>query len=299
MPRQDMRAWYRRGEFDLANKYWADASGNGYHATLYGSGHSRNEQSGNGATAKVVALRGTTSSKVSFGRVIASPFTICSVTRYAGSSKHRILDGKQSNWLHGHHHLKRGVAYYEGWKTSTTRGTLTDWLVMCAAGGSSMSIIDGNYYTVGTQNQGNQDLYINDGRYNGEYSDFAIAELVTWSRALSRTEMFEASTYLHAGLTKKQPTTSRRRRALGQASDDDESLESEAEEPEEDAPSPSDDGAPIMDAGGKEGSFPNVGDGENLDEDDAMKDGSMPPMADPVEGVTMEQLEQVADATSN
>ena len=50
------------------------------------------------------------------------------------SPKGRVLSSRGSpNWLHGHHWGERGVAYYEGWKTSELgQGADVDhWLVMC------------------------------------------------------------------------------------------------------------------------------------------------------------------------
>jgi hypothetical protein len=48
------------------------------------------------------------------------------------------------DWLHGHHDDKRGVAYYDilndspGWVTpEATRGTETDWLIMCGTNGGA------------------------------------------------------------------------------------------------------------------------------------------------------------------
>ena len=55
---------------------------------------------------------------ISFGAVIQNEFTVCSVTRYTGGTKGRILNGGVSNWLHGHWWGRAGVAYYNGWKTA-------------------------------------------------------------------------------------------------------------------------------------------------------------------------------------
>ena len=102
---------------------------------------------GHGATKEVLALAGTTSSVIDFGPVIQDEFTLCSVTRYAGDVKHRILNGGGANWLHGHHAGKAGVAFYEGWKTSAIEGSVspnTDWLVMCGTNaGSQLTLANG------------------------------------------------------------------------------------------------------------------------------------------------------------
>ena len=135
-------AWYRMGEFDLTARLWPDASGSGNAATLSGDGFSRVRESGNGSPWFVTALQGGTSSVIRFGpgRIIESEFTICSVTRYTGGLKRRILDGGEENWLHGHHTGHVGVAHYSGWKTSPqglNDSPDTDWVVMCGTNAGS------------------------------------------------------------------------------------------------------------------------------------------------------------------
>ena len=113
----DLNAWYCPGAFDLNSDTWLDCSGNGNMATL--SGLSESRRAGYGAANEVLALSGTTSSVIHFGPVIQSVFTMCSVTRYTGGAKGRILQGSNTNWLHGHDHGKAGVAFYE---TTTASG---------------------------------------------------------------------------------------------------------------------------------------------------------------------------------
>ena len=98
----DLNAWYCPGAFNIASSTWQDCSGNGKTATLSGSGLAELRSEGHGATSEVLALSGTTSSVISFGAVIQSEFTVCSVTRYTGGAKGRILNGVGANWLHGH-----------------------------------------------------------------------------------------------------------------------------------------------------------------------------------------------------
>jgi hypothetical protein len=89
---------------------------------------------------------------------LPNDFTICSITRYTGSSNSRILAGVNEigycgGWLHGHYLGRRRVAHYDSWKTSeSSRGTLTDWLVICGQNSASSStaipnniIADGMY----------------------------------------------------------------------------------------------------------------------------------------------------------
>ena len=65
------------------------------------------------AVAEVLALAGTTESAVSFGDIVKPEFTVCSITRWRGAHKRRILQAEDANdWLHGHHEVGAGVAIY-------------------------------------------------------------------------------------------------------------------------------------------------------------------------------------------
>ena len=112
---------------------------------------SSGSSSGAGATASVSWIGGGTTSQLSWNAVPTSTeFTICAITRYTGSSKGRILatDGTD-NWLFGHNNAFRGVAHFNQWlTTSASKGTLTNWLVMCGQNGASVAtpnniIVDG------------------------------------------------------------------------------------------------------------------------------------------------------------
>ena len=135
---------------------------------------------------------------VAFGPVIKSEFTVCSVTRYTGGAKKRILQGS-TNWMHGHYYGQAGVAYYYGWKTSTT-GTVspnTDWVVMCGTNaGSQLKLVNGVDVGTATGGPGDLSLFINAGLWGNEKSDFAIAEVVVWPRGLTDEEMRRASDHL-------------------------------------------------------------------------------------------------------
>merc|ERR1712127_1101555 len=164
--------------------------GNGNTAALSGSGLVESRSAGHGATSGVLALSGTTSSAIAFGAVIKSEFTVCSVTRYTGGAKERILQGS-SNWLHGHWGFAHypgmaGVAHYDGWKTAVQNNVSpdTDWVVMCGSNaGSQLKLVNGvDLGTGAAGGAGDQSLFVNAGAVPNDKSDFAIAELVVWPR---------------------------------------------------------------------------------------------------------------------
>lgn len=150
--------------------------------------------SGNGAAASVSYISGTTTSKLTWpASSVPANFTICSITRYAGSTNQRILTGTSGNWLHGHWGGLRGVAYYEGWKTqvASSVGTLANWLVMCGNNGSSNGsniLVDSVQKGTASGGTGGYALTINAGSFS-EVSDWGLAYLIIYDRVLTDAQM--------------------------------------------------------------------------------------------------------------
>lgn len=198
-------AWFKEGMSSLAS--WADAAG-GKAATIGGSGASIVTASGNGATKTVTALRGNTATTVDFGDIVAEQFTLCSVTRYAGSNNMRILDGYSPyNFLHGHHNGDAGCAHYGQWVTNGGDQSPSDlnWVVMCSAsGGPGHSLKLANGIDVGIYPMASEapsGIGINVGAYaSTQPSDFEIMELMAWNTALADADVIAASNYLMAKL---------------------------------------------------------------------------------------------------
>ena len=153
---------------------------------------------GHGANGLVRMVTGATTASYTFGDILADHYTICSMTRYTGSHKQRILRGSKTNWLHGQYDGGAGVAFYGGWlgQQSTRLTNVDDWAVLC--GTSKSLMLDGK--TVATRSNhiaGNQAVVINAGTHGGlEKSDWGVAEVIAWNRALSEKEMQDASAYL-------------------------------------------------------------------------------------------------------
>jgi hypothetical protein len=197
---KDMNAWYCPGAFDLgaSSNTWQDCSGNGNTAALSGLGLAESRSAGHGATSEVLALSGTTSSVISFGAVIPSEFTVCSVTRYTGGTKGRILNGGGANWLHGHLLGLAGVAHYDMMNMAFQNNVSpnTDWVVMCGTNaGSQLKLANGVDVGTAAGGTGGVSLFVNAGTYD-EKSDFAIAEVVVWPRGLTSDEMRGVSEHL-------------------------------------------------------------------------------------------------------
>ena len=201
-PLSGLKAYYKRGDWDIENNTWPNKGSSGNDAVLSGSGFTESNKAGYGATVNVSALEGTTSSTISFGNIIENEYTVCSLTRYTGNNKQRILQGDPT-WSHGHHDGKAGVIYYHPVTLTPWQNNVipdTDWVVMCATNsGLNVALVNGEnmwYNTDSNNGNGNISVYINGGATPNEFSDFAIVELVVWNRGLTEAEMRAVSNYM-------------------------------------------------------------------------------------------------------
>ena len=149
---------------------------------------------GYGAVNAVTYITGTTHTKMLWPESsIPSTFTVCSVTRYHGTARQRILScdfapTQPLNWLHGHHGGVRGKAYYNVFPAMGAgdgRG-LNDWLVMCGtndAGVPTPGNIVMDQIGTGTVNGGQGGCRLHMG-YVPKTSDWAFHSLFIWDYSL-------------------------------------------------------------------------------------------------------------------
>ena len=166
--------------------------------------------SGNGSNVGIPSISGEKSSWLRWPvGSIPNNFTVCSITRYTTTTGNdRILtSGKSVNWLHGHYQNKRGFAFYEGLKTpETTRGTITDWLVMCGKNGTSTTpyniLADGVGIGTATGGTGGERLYINHDDRNSwaSTSNWALSYVLIWDQNLTDAEMMTVNNALRRHL---------------------------------------------------------------------------------------------------
>jgi hypothetical protein len=157
---------------------------------------------GHRAIASIPFLYGDINSSINFNAKINKNFTVCSITRYTGTTRKRILCATQSNWLHGHHGNRVGVAYYNKTinLTNLPNTLFDDWVVTCGKNGSQPDRnLIANGINRGEQSggsgTGNATICINDGSYN-EKSNFAFSQLLIWDKVLTDNEMQDVSNYL-------------------------------------------------------------------------------------------------------
>eukprot|EP00425_Heterocapsa_triquetra_P039957 CAMPEP_0195081394 /NCGR_PEP_ID=MMETSP0448-20130528/22853_1 /TAXON_ID=66468 /ORGANISM="Heterocapsa triquestra, Strain CCMP 448" /LENGTH=158 /DNA_ID=CAMNT_0040114413 /DNA_START=21 /DNA_END=494 /DNA_ORIENTATION=- len=145
---------------------------------------------------------------------------MCSLTRYAGKTQGRILNGDGVNWFQGHWKGKSGVAYFHGWRTQHKKSfwkTNTRWIAMCSKNsGKPPNNVLVNGQPVGTKAGGAAPtgLLINGGIHGNQRSDFAIAELMIWDGALTDFHMSKAMTHLMQRLNNRNVTMADEQQAL-------------------------------------------------------------------------------------
>ena len=189
-----------------AGSVWPSSVGNAVGVSTHAS-VIRKVGAGYGADRPVSYIQGREWTAFTFGKVIPTTFTLCSITRYTGTvgvgePRGRILQFEESNYLHGHWHDNIGVAHYHKWVTHHDWWkTNLEWVVLCGTNGakrvyemdSRAGIQDRRPRNIATD-QGavltsDNTLVINRGQYSGENSAYAAMEVITWNRALSDAEM--------------------------------------------------------------------------------------------------------------
>jgi hypothetical protein len=208
--------------WDSSQNRFMDLSGNGHVGTLQAGAVSVGSVTGNGATWPVPYVGGTTGTQISWvAASIPSTFTICSITRYSGAVKQRILQCRDRNWLHGHwggHGVAyAGATWYDGlWSNEYGNilysiSTQTDWVVACGrniqTAGSAGTIINGFVTSTAKGGNGNCELCINQGPYSSESGDWQLSKLYVWNTHLPDAVFADASARLNSYLTDVPVTT--------------------------------------------------------------------------------------------
>ena len=209
--------WYNAQMFNSGSGVLPDITGNGHDAiatgnVIYATG------SGNGAAASIAYISGDTSGTLAWPTgSIAATFTICSISRYIqlNGANQRILQGKTTNWAHGHWNSRRGVGTYGGtWLTTLDSNSypvsvniLTNWLVMCTKNSGvnpTNVLIDGVSSGSHTGGSGSDTLIVNNvagSVYGAESSSWALSQVLIWQSALTDAQMLAMSSMLSQYLT--------------------------------------------------------------------------------------------------
>lgn len=201
----DLLAQYIGSEYNSSTLTWPDSSGNSNHITVGGNNGSNiggtpsvvtTHGAAYGSTESITVLQGTTAESLRFPTgVLPSDYTMLYVARYNGSNKQRIFTGCTYNWISGFWGTAAGVAYHgdPNWLgNSASHFDNTTWLL----GADQKNSFRGNSvplsrpaYTEGIADR----LCLNTG---GEKSEFQIAEIVIYNRALNLAEVQNVEVYL-------------------------------------------------------------------------------------------------------
>jgi hypothetical protein len=182
-------AWYTPQSWSTGNNRWEDVSGNSRH-TIATRGTITV-----GTSLGITALIGNTAAGVQFpASVLPATYTLFHVARYTGGSRQRIFDGLSGNWLSGFWGTRSGLAYHEGWLTQYTASFHDDnWVISCDQNRiyRSNGVQRNNALPGGASKQ----LTINHGS-TGEYSDWAVAEVIVYDRTLTPLEISRVERFL-------------------------------------------------------------------------------------------------------
>jgi hypothetical protein len=202
--------WAKYDGTGISGSLLLDQTTNLRHAAI--SGVIVKTSTGNGASVPISVCSGFFNNSIIFPvGSIPSTYTICSLCRATSSSQGRVLAGYAAdNYNFGFYRGVKGTVY-DGGKEGSTLVTvpLNDWLSVCAIRGTTVAIpynmrindspTGSNYIT----NTAVGRLGINSWS-GGDNSDFEMAYVIIWDRALSRQELALVSgafkTYLATGV---------------------------------------------------------------------------------------------------
>jgi hypothetical protein len=180
---------------------WTDTSGSGNSVTAYeGTINYTAVHDGStvGAQSTFPVLYGNTSAELNFpSAILPSTYTLIALTRYNGTTKKRILDAQNTNWLSGHWSGASGVAYHNGWLTTTTNRHGSKWVMstdqnnLYRSKSESVAWEESNT-GAGTPSYANLRL----GSVGYEGSDWMCAEIIVYNRTLSSGEYGLLETYI-------------------------------------------------------------------------------------------------------
>ena len=172
---------------------FVDETGSGYNSsTTRGTVSTTTE-----ANTPLKMIYGASSAGIQFPiGILPSPYTLFSVVRYNGSTRNRIMNGINNNWLSGHWSGQTCVAFHEGWVTSSSSPNPvgTGWVLST----DQINLYRGNKITYGTSG-GTQNcrLSINYGNFIAtESSDWAVYAILIYNRELNSTEYQAVENYL-------------------------------------------------------------------------------------------------------
>jgi uncharacterized repeat protein (TIGR02543 family) len=192
---------YKGSDYDATGKTWRDSSGNGRNTSLVEGTPTvvTTTANTNGSTKAIQVLQGVQADKIRFENptTTGGNYTLFSLIRYNTTDttkQGRILNSIDNTWFTGHWNQRAGVAYHENtWTRYDASVTpVTNWVL-------------GTDYTNAYRSNGNQQPLYSTGGANlrqlginasAEPSNFQVAEIILYDRALTLSEIKQVEDYL-------------------------------------------------------------------------------------------------------
>jgi uncharacterized repeat protein (TIGR02543 family) len=192
---------YKGSDYDASTKTWRDSSGNGRNTSLVEGTPTvvATTANTNGSTKAIQVLQGVQADKIRFENptTTGGNYTLFSLIRYNTTDttkQGRILNSIDNTWFTGHWNQRAGVAYHENtWTRYDASVTpVTNWVL-------------GTDYTNAYRSNGNQQPLYSTGGANlrplginasAEPSNFQVAEIILYDRALTLSEIKQVEDYL-------------------------------------------------------------------------------------------------------
>ena len=207
LPTSGLHAHYTVDGWQASTGVWQDQSGNGRHS-IQSSGVV-SSASLTSAGYRTTFLQGGLDGYITFPvGSVPTDFTVCSISWNTSSDplkRKRVLNAQSFYWIHGHHEGKVGAAWYGdtfGWVSDRTiipASEAGNWLVFCGQNKPVDNVIVANGIDVTLANggTGNVQLSVNSGFNDGtEKREWAVKDIVIWSRHLTRSEIYGAASFL-------------------------------------------------------------------------------------------------------
>ena len=198
---------YTPGDYSSADNRWYEARGNGRNAITVGV--SKSSASGNGATATIDYVSGSTTATITWpAGSIPETFTLFTIARRVSANGTIFVNSGSggANWIHGWVDDTIGRVFYnKSIGPAQTNITKTNWIVLGGRNKGTTAynaIVNNVSFGDGTDGVGNLTLGINIPTWSsGRTSEFQVSDVLIWDQALTDAEMTLVSGRLMQYLT--------------------------------------------------------------------------------------------------
>ena len=193
LPVQDgLVAQYDGPSWNNTLQVWTDRSGNGNNTSPSDVRGTISYDATNGF------LYGNTGAGVRLPTgLVTQNYTLIHLAKYNSGVKQRIFQGVTTDWASGFYQGKAGVAYHNGYITPAIDLYGYQWVI--SSDQSNLYRAQSYDFTSGTPGTPSYDrIGLNYGFKTGEYSDWAVAEVILYNRKLSASEMTSVEAYLRS-----------------------------------------------------------------------------------------------------